>query len=121
MSLRRRSAALLGVAAVALVTGLTATPALAYGSGQSHIQPGGGCNSGNYYYRSDARDGRANAFTSFDGYCWGNKTAGARPIAGGSVGAWAYSIGSVSTSMSNGAGATVYGNHSINGGYARST
>ncbi|AZZ48302.1 hypothetical protein C5C31_04930 [Rathayibacter rathayi] len=121
MSRHTRRAALLGVAAAALITGITAAPALAYGSGQSQVQPGGGCNSGTYYYRSDARNDRANAFTSFDGYCWGNKTAGAQPIADSKVGPWAYSVANVSTSMDKPAGSTVHGNHTINGGYARST
>lgn len=121
MTLMTRRTAFVAALAAALVAGITAPPALAYGSGQTVVTPGGGCNSGTYYYRSDANNGRANAFTSFNGYCWGNKSAGARPIAGSSVGAWAYNWGSVSTSIAKPASATVYGNHSINGGYPRNT
>jgi hypothetical protein len=110
------------VAAVAGASVATATPALARSSGSSYIQPGGGCNTGTYYYRSSQSGSRAEAFTSFDGYCWGSKTPGARAIAGSSVGAWAYYPGtSVSTSIANSSGATPYGNHSINNGYPRNT
>ncbi|MWV59665.1 hypothetical protein [Rathayibacter sp. VKM Ac-2754] len=119
MSLRTRRIA--AAIAAALLAGAVAAPAEAYGSGQARITPGGGCNAGTYYYRSDAGSGRANAFTSFDGYCWGNKSAGAQPIAGASVGKWQYNWGSVSASITKPANATVYGNHSINGGYVRST
>ncbi|QHC67317.1 hypothetical protein GSU68_12585 [Rathayibacter sp. VKM Ac-2759] len=121
MSDRSLRTALVTLAAAALVAGLAATPAVAYGSGSSQVTPSGGCNVGTYYYRSDGNNGRANAFTSFDGYCWGNKTAGARPIAGASVGSWQYNWGSVTASMSRSQSATVYGNHTINGGYSRNT
>ncbi|MWV50663.1 hypothetical protein GRS96_15420 [Rathayibacter sp. VKM Ac-2803] len=121
MSRRSRRTALVALASAALVAGLAAPTALAYGSGSSQITPGGGCNSGAYYYRSNPSGGQAVAFTSFNGYCWGNKSAGARAIAGASVGSWQYNWGSVTASRSNPQSATVYGNHSINGGYPRNT
>lgn len=121
MSLRTRRIAATAAVAAALLTGIVAAPADAAGSGQTRVTPAQGCNAGDYAYRSYASSGRAIAFTSFDGYCWGNKSAGARAIAGSAVSSWQYNWASVTVTIAKPPSATVYGNHSINGGYVRNT
>lgn len=103
-----------------------APAAFAQGTGTETIQPGGGCNTGTYFYTSYSSysngAARANAYTSFDGYCWGSKWAGARAIGGSGVSGWIYNVGAVTASVaSSPASATPYGNHIINNGYYRNT